>query len=92
MSWEVRYKPTFLKELSRLPPEIRAKVEEFVFQILPQTSNPYAEKGVKKLTGFREYYKVRFGDYRLGLRIDKQAKTVKCCRILHRKDLYRYFP
>ncbi len=50
MSWEVRYKPTFLKELSRLPPEIRAKVEEFVFQILPRTSNPYAEKGVKKLT------------------------------------------
>ncbi len=92
MSWNVLYKPTFLKDLAHLPPTIRSKVEEFVFQDLPQASNPYAEKGVEKLTGFRDYYKVRFGDYRLGLHIDKKTKTVECCRILHRKDLYRHFP
>ena len=92
MSWNVQYKPTFLKELAHLPREIRQQVETLAFQILPQTSNPYSEKGVEKLTGYREYYKVRFGDYRVGLRIHKKSKTIELCRVLHRKDLYRYFP
>ncbi len=92
MSWRVRYKPTFLKELARLPRNVRAQVETFVFQTLPQTSNPYAERGVEKLKGHSDHYKVRFGDYRVGLRIDKRAKVIEVCRVLHRKDLYRYFP
>jgi len=45
MSWRVRYKPTFLKELARLPRNVRAQVETFAFQTLPQTSNPVRGKG-----------------------------------------------
>ncbi len=92
MSWNVSYKPTFLKELARLPAELRARVETFAFDTMPKATNPYTVPGVQKLKGYQQYYKVRFGDYRVGLKIDKKAQVVEFRRILHRRDLYRYFP
>jgi mRNA interferase RelE/StbE len=47
-------------------------------------------KSVRKLGGFKDYYRVRVGDYRIGLRIF--GNTVEFIRILHRKDVYKYFP
>lgn len=92
MSWQVAYKPTFLRELAKLPPRVRKQVEALAFETMPKTANPYAVPGVEKLEGYREYYKVRFGDYRVGLRLDKKVKVIEFCRVLHRRDLYRYFP
>jgi mRNA interferase RelE/StbE len=46
--------------------------------------------GVKKLAGHRGAYRVRIGDYRLGLHIN--GDTVEFVRFLHRKDIYRDFP
>jgi mRNA interferase RelE/StbE len=45
---------------------------------------------LKKLKGERDYYRVRFGNYRVGVRI--QGDLVIFIRALHRKDIYRYFP
>ncbi|MCX8103192.1 MAG: hypothetical protein N3E42_01945 [Candidatus Bipolaricaulota bacterium] len=64
MSWRVAYKPTFLRELARLPTELRQRIEVFAFEEMPKTTNPYAV--AEKLRGYREYYKVSFGDYRAG--------------------------
>jgi mRNA interferase RelE/StbE len=47
-------------------------------------------KNIKKLTGFRNVYRIKLGDYRIGLFIDKD--TVEFARIAHRKDIYRLFP
>ncbi len=46
-------------------------------------------KNLKKLSRGSRYYRLRLGDYRLGLAIE--ADTVTLVRILHRKDIYRYF-
>ncbi|MGH2412635.1 MAG: type II toxin-antitoxin system RelE family toxin, partial [Microcystaceae cyanobacterium] len=35
-------------------------------------------------------YRIRLGDYRIGLFIE--GKTVTFARVLHRKEIYRYFP
>jgi len=47
-------------------------------------------KNLKKLSRESRYYRLRLGDYRLGLII--AADNVTLVRILHRKDIYRYFP
>lgn len=47
-------------------------------------------KNLKKLSSESRHYRFRLGDYRLGLIIE--ADTVTLVRILHRKDIYRYFP
>ena len=47
-------------------------------------------KGVKKIEGYQEYYRIRIGEYRLGIKIVENA--VELIRFLHRKDIYRRFP
>ena len=47
-------------------------------------------KNIKKLQGTKDFYRIRLGDYRLGIIINK--KEVQLIRLLHRKEIYRYFP
>ena len=47
-------------------------------------------KNLKKLKGSNSYYRIKIGDYRIGLFIEKD-KT-EFIRFLHRKDIYKYFP
>jgi len=45
---------------------------------------------IKKIEGYDSYYRLRIGDYRLGLKISED--TVELIRFLHRRDIYRRFP
>ena len=42
------------------------------------------------MKGYANFYKIRFGDYRLGLQIINDR--IICERVLHRKEIYGYFP
>ena len=44
------------------------------------------------MKGYPDKYKIRVGDYRIGITLDKQTKTLICQRIAHRKDIYKIFP
>jgi mRNA interferase RelE/StbE len=90
--WRVQYKKAFLRELKKLPKEARPDVEEFVFVMLPASSDPLTLPNIKKLVGHQEFFRARLGDYRIGLRIDSQAKVIECCRVKHRRDIYRFYP
>jgi len=84
------YRKRFLKELSKIPTETRLRVEQFVFKELLEANSMFELGKVEKMKGFPSYYKIRFGSYRIGLRI--KDDTVILERALHRKDIYRYFP
>lgn len=45
---------------------------------------------LKKLQGTGPYYRVRLGDYRVGISV--QSGVVSFIRFLHRKEIYRFFP
>jgi len=45
---------------------------------------------VKKMEGSSRYFRLRIGDYRLG--VFAEGNTVYAVRFLHRKDIYKYFP
>ncbi len=47
-------------------------------------------RNVKKLKGFRSAYRVRVGDYRIGVFVD--GNYVDFVRVLHRREIYRFFP
>lgn len=47
-------------------------------------------KGIKKLSGYKKEYRIRIGNYRLGLIVENNK--VEFIRCLHRKDIYKYFP
>ncbi len=42
-------------------------------------------KNIKKLSGFKYAYRIKIGDYRIGVFIEKD--TVEFARIAHRKDI-----
>ena len=91
MTWRVRHTRTFYKELAKLPAEIREQVERTAFGEEIK-EDPFLQGRVQKLVGYQEYYKIRFGNYRVGLRIDTSDKIIEFRRVLHRKDIYREFP
>ena len=45
---------------------------------------------LKRIVGKKSYYRVRLGDYRIGIRLE--GETLHIIRFLHRKDIYKYFP
>jgi len=91
MTWRVRHTRTFYKELALLPAEIRSKIEAIAFGEAIQ-EDPFLGGRVQKLEGYHEYYKIRFGNYRVGLKIDFEEKVIEFRRVRHRRDIYRWFP
>ncbi len=87
---KIDYRKRFLKELSKIPTEIRSSIENFVFKELPKANSIFELGSVEKIKGYPSYYKIRFGSYRIGLRIKNNKVILE--RALHRKDIYRYFP
>lgn len=62
MNWRLRYTKTFYRELAKVPEKIRKQIEHFSFGEAVR-KNPFDTGKVEKLTGYNEYYKVRFGSY-----------------------------
>lgn len=80
----------FLKELAKLPVRERLKVEKLLFEEVESYKSLAQIPNFKKLKGYRNFYKIRFGDYRAGLKFENN--TLYFERILHRKEIYKFYP
>jgi mRNA interferase RelE/StbE len=86
----VQFRASFFKDLrsikdKNLLDRIRETIEYIEkAQKLPDIAN------LKKLKGGSIYYRIRVGEYRVGLTIGDD--TVTFVRCLNRKEIYRYFP
>lgn len=89
--WEAVYARTFLKDYERLPQSVRRRVRRLVSgeEIL---QDPLLEGRTVKLQGYEDYYRIRVGDYRIGLRLDFDRHLIEFRRVLHRSQIYRSFP
>jgi mRNA interferase RelE/StbE len=68
---------------------IRSAIADCI-DAVEKVSNPKSIKNIKKLKGSNHFYRIRIGDYRIGLEIIDE--TADFIRFLHRKDIYKYFP
>jgi mRNA interferase RelE/StbE len=87
---KAEYSKKFLKQLAAVPSDIRSKIESFVFEELITASSIYEMGKIEKMKGYDGFYKVRFGNYRLGLVFENEMITVKT--VMHRKEIYKFFP
>ena len=87
---KVLYQKRFLKELAALPAGPRKLVERFAFEEVPEAQSPAAVPGIQRLVGYPGFFKARFGDYRVGIRLSGDELTFE--RVLHRREIYRKFP
>lgn len=86
----VEFRKSFEKDLLKiLDADLFQRIQEAIEQVesaekLNEVSN------LKKLKGDADYYRIRLGDYRIGIKVNDGI--VSFVRILHRKEIYRYFP
>jgi mRNA interferase RelE/StbE len=84
------FRKSFTRDLKKLKDKkvlgrVRAAIEEV------ESAETLQEiTGLKKLTGPGHYYRIRLGDYRVGVTVE--GNSVEFVRCLHRRDLYRFFP
>ena len=86
----VEYLDKFYKDIDKISSKIvKKKIIELIQQI-ENSSDISQISNVKKLVGFTTAYRIRIGDYRIGIFFKED--TVIFARILHRKDIYKLFP
>lgn len=87
---KTKFRKRFLKDLAKIPVKSRSPIESYVFETLPNANSIKEFENIERMKGYTSYFKVRFGKYRIGFQIEDQ--TIILERVLHRKDIYRYFP
>lgn len=86
----VRFKESFAKDLQAIrDSSLRVRIKEII-QAIEQAQSLSEVANVKRLQGGGDYYRIRVGDYRIGLVIEGDIVTF--VRFLHRRDIYKRFP
>lgn len=86
----LEFKASFVRDLEKIKDkELKARIQG-VIEAVEQAPGLQEIANVRKLKGSDRCYRIRMGDYRIGLSVEKD--TVTFVRFLHRKDIYRYFP
>ena len=87
---EVEFAASFSRDLRRVrDAEMRDRVERLIGE-MESAPNLSAIASVARIRGPGRYYRIRIGDYRLGLAM--VGGTAVLIRFLHRRDIYRFFP
>ena len=87
---DVSFKTGFLRDIKKVKDKKLLKKVEDAIEEIEMAENIKDIRNLKKLEGYEEYYRLRVGEYRIGLIMVKGH--IYLIRFLHRKDLYRKFP
>ncbi|MGD9730538.1 MAG: type II toxin-antitoxin system RelE/ParE family toxin [Desulfamplus sp.] len=84
-------KKSFLKDIQKVVEPQKSQVKFFLEELYTRPSILESSYNIKKLKGEKgNFFRIRFGEYRLGY--EKKEDEIIIYRILHRKEIYRYFP
>ena len=80
----------FFKDIDKITQSaVKNDISAVIHEI--EKANHLSEvKNTKKLKGHSIAYRIRIGDYRIGLYYENN--TVEFIRVVHRKDIYKVFP
>ena len=87
---KTEFKSSFVKDLRGIKSrKIHERVKALI-ELVESVEDLSAITDLKKLHGAGTYFRVRVGEYRVGLTV--QADLVTFVRCLNRKEIYRFFP
>jgi mRNA interferase RelE/StbE len=84
------FKKSFLKSVQSVRDK---KLRELIVQCINEVetaSTIQSVSNIKRLKGHREYYRIRLGNYRIGLKVE--SDVVLFVVFENRKDIYKNFP
>lgn len=82
--YKILYPKGYEKDLSKIPSKYRIFILKMVFKL---KENPFPN-GIKKLKGKKNYYRLRFGIFRLVYEIKGDVLIIKIIKIGHRRNVY----
>lgn len=85
---KILYAKSFERDIGAIEhiPEIRKRLC-IVIENLKIIDSLREVHGIKKIAGYENYYRMKLGDYRLGLKLSEDS--LELIRFLHRKEIYR---
>jgi mRNA interferase RelE/StbE len=87
---KVEFRDSFAKDLKGVKEKgLLGRVRE-VIEAVEKADSLVELPNLKKLKGGGNYFRVRVGDYRIGVALG--GDTVVFVRFLNRKDIYKHFP
>jgi mRNA interferase RelE/StbE len=87
----IKYTKRFLKDLKALQStDVYAKISALVLVEIPEALDLSTIGNLSKLKGDDNAYRIRVGDYRIGFFWEDDEIVMS--RVLHRSEIYRYFP
>lgn len=87
---EVKIDKTFQKDTRKIKDQVLlGKIADSILNV-QQADNLKQIRNLKKLKGHYGEFRIKIGDYRLGVIVS--GSIVEFIRCLHRKDIYKYFP
>ena len=87
----ILYAKRFSKDLDAISHE--SKIKKRLLDLIEQIKRVDVlsdMSGLKKIEGYPGYFRIRVGDYRLGIKVTEN--DIEMIRFLHRKEIYRRFP
>jgi mRNA interferase RelE/StbE len=86
----VQFRSSFAKDLRPIKDKDLLNRIKLAIELVEKAQSQQDIASLKKLKGGNSYYRIRVGEYRLGLIIEGDTATFVRC--LNRKEIYRYFP
>lgn len=87
---KVEFRRTFEKDLKKINDKSLLDKIKSVINSVEAAASLDDIANLKKLKGNEGYFRIRIGDYRLGLFLE--GETILVVRVIHRREFYRYFP
>ncbi len=88
MPWTVQYTKQAERQLSKLPPEIAARIRSFMEDRVAGQERPLAS--AKRLTGaYEDEFRYRVGDYRVVCKLHGRLLLILVIEVGHRREIYR---
>jgi mRNA interferase RelE/StbE len=84
-SYNVILKPSVEKDLRSLPSPVLKRV----FKRIQALADDPFPRGLLKLAGAEQLYRVRVGEYRIVYTVDSDSRQVIVYYVRHRRDVYR---
>jgi len=87
----VEFDRSFDKSLNKIQdPTILRRLRRVIIQ-LENSPSLIQVPNIVKLTGYTDYYRIRIGDYRVGIEVINST-TIRFIIIANRKNIYKNFP
>ncbi len=87
----IRVEKSFDRDVNKIRDRILLKKLRDIIYRIEKAESILDVPQTKKIRGYDSFYRIRIGDYRLGMET-LSSEEVVLVRFLHRKDIYRYFP